>query len=527
MLRIVLLPQPEGPSRATNSPSLMRNEASSTATTSRSPSLPEARNPLRSLSISMRQRAAAALGGILAMRRLEEPVVDGVLHLDRLQAGQLAVPDLLAARPGVGLDQAVPVGDILELADLEQVGLARGRADKALDGAQDVLRAVGLDPLHRAPSGVGEGLDLLRLLVDRRGEAEVGVDRDRAADHRVPGLLLARRVDHLAPAVLLGLGRHRDGARQHVDLLGLQRAQHGVDIADADPGHLVGEAHTSHEIVRPQVRGAAERGDAEDRLLAVGPLPGGEFLHRIDALIVEILADGEAHAGRALVERVERAGRPAVLVELQDVLDVGDREVALARGEDLARLHAGAALDQLELVALVLEEALLLGDELDLVGRYRHRIDARAGLALGPCAERGHAGRRRRHADDFAAPDHKSHAYAPLVVSPRTAALAGQFVRATPSSFATGDNRRYCCCCCSWPQPFFSASKKEAKTLRMVLSAMSRVMNTTRLLRSSPSGQASSVAGGWKTCCTPWITTGLSVSLTFRMPFMRNRSGPR
>src|SRR4029077_13796165 len=43
----------------------------------------------------------------------------------------------------------------------------------------------------------------------------------------------------------------------------------------------------------------------------------------------------------------------------------------------------------------------------------------------------------------------------------------------------------------------------------MVLSAMSRVMNTTRLLRSSPSGQASSVAGGWKTCCQAWVTSGL------------------
>ena len=58
MLRMVLLPQPEGPSRATNSPSLMRNEASSTATTSR----PSARKILRSLSISMRQRSAPQAG---------------------------------------------------------------------------------------------------------------------------------------------------------------------------------------------------------------------------------------------------------------------------------------------------------------------------------------------------------------------------------------------------------------------------------------------------------------------------------
>src|SRR3954462_10483237 len=169
MLRMVLLPQPEGPSRATNSPSLMRNEASSTATTSRS----LARNPLRSLSISMRQRAAAS-GGVLCMRRLEEPVGDGILHLDRLDPAQLAVPGLLAARPGARSDQAVPVAHVLELADLEQDGFARRRADEALDRSQDGLGIAALDPLHGAPARVGEGLHLFRFLLDRGGEAEVG-----------------------------------------------------------------------------------------------------------------------------------------------------------------------------------------------------------------------------------------------------------------------------------------------------------------------------------------------------------------
>src|SRR6516165_6297502 len=96
MFRMVLLPQPEGPSRATNSPSPMRNEASSTATISR----PSTRKILRSLSISMRLRDAS--GGVLGMRRLEEPVGDRVLEPDRLlYPGELAQPDLLAA--GVGL----------------------------------------------------------------------------------------------------------------------------------------------------------------------------------------------------------------------------------------------------------------------------------------------------------------------------------------------------------------------------------------------------------------------------------------
>ena len=59
-----------------------------------------------------------------------------------------------------------------------------------------------------------------------------------------------------------------------------------------------------------------------------------------------------------------------------------------------------------------------------------------------------------------------------------------------------------------------------------------KALGSTGKSRSSvlpevPTVGEAGVAGGWKTCCTPWITTGLSVSLTFRMPFMRNRSGPR
>src|SRR5262249_16009470 len=150
MLRMVLLPQPDGPSRATNSPSLMRNVASSTATTSR----PLARKVLRSPAISMRQRAVTSGGWILGVRRLEELVGHPVLGLDRLlDAGELAVPDLFAACVGVCRDEPVPVGHVLKLADLQQVGVARGRAGEPLDGAENGLGRVGLDPLHGAPRG--------------------------------------------------------------------------------------------------------------------------------------------------------------------------------------------------------------------------------------------------------------------------------------------------------------------------------------------------------------------------------------
>src|SRR5690349_11896471 len=136
MFRMVLLPQPEGPSRATNSPSLMRNETSSTATTSR----PSAWNVLQRPAMSIRQDEDDASAGILGMRRLQELVGDGVFHLDRrLDAGELAVPDLLAAGVGLGRDQAVPVADLLQLADLQQVRVLRGGADELLDGAQDLV----------------------------------------------------------------------------------------------------------------------------------------------------------------------------------------------------------------------------------------------------------------------------------------------------------------------------------------------------------------------------------------------------
>ena len=56
---------------------------------------------------------------------------------------------------------------------------------------------------------------------------------------------------------------------------------------------------------------------------------------------------------------------------------------------------------------------------------------------------------------------------------------------------------------------------------------MPRTMKTSRLRRSAD-GQRSSQAGGWKTCCTPWITAGRSgLSATLTMPFRRRRSPPQ
>src|SRR3974390_1844981 len=67
-----------------------------------------------------------------------------------------------------------------------------------------------------------------------------------------------------------------------------------------------------------------------------------------------------------------------------------------------------------------------------------------------------------------------------------------------------------------------AAPTKASNSSRTVRSGRSRVMNTRRL-RWSSSGQCSSRAVGWNTCCTPCTTTGVSgISASFTMPLIRN-----
>src|SRR5471032_1661351 len=169
MFRMVLLPQPEGPSSATNSPSPILNEASSTATTS--PPAPRlgARKLLRSPLMSMRQRVDvdSISGGIFRLRGLEELALERLLELDRLDARELAVPDLLAAGVGVGRDHADRILHGLQLGDLELVGLGRGAADIFLDRNKRCIDAALAHELRGAPDRVGERLDLLGFLLDR------------------------------------------------------------------------------------------------------------------------------------------------------------------------------------------------------------------------------------------------------------------------------------------------------------------------------------------------------------------------
>ena len=71
-----------------------------------------------------------------------------------------------------------------------------------------------------------------------------------------------------------------------------------------------------------------------------------------------------------------------------------------------------------------------------------------------------------------------------------------------------------------------AAPRKASNSSRTVRSGRSRVMNTSRV-RWSSSGQRSSRAVGWKTCCTPCTTTGVSgISASFTMPLRRNSLSP-
>ena len=181
--------------------------------------------------------------------------------------------------------------------------------------------------------------------------------RNLAADILVPDRLIGAVEQQRAPALLLRIVEQRQRTDQHIDLLGFQRAQHGVDIAGADPGDLVVEPHGFHVIGRPDMVGAAERRHRDDRLAAVGPFPFRQRLQRGDALVLQILADDEHHRIRSGVDRHQHPPGAAVIGQLHRMGDVADADIALRGGDDLAGLDAAAALHQLAVEPGVLEDS--------------------------------------------------------------------------------------------------------------------------------------------------------------------------
>src|SRR4051794_28288374 len=128
MLRTVLLPDPDGPSSATNSPGLIENDTSFTASRTSPPSWNDFDSPGTStLSSAAVSRDTGALSGRIRLaRRVDELGRDHVVDGHRLDAGELAEPDLRSALEPGRVDDAVVIGDLLHQLDLEQVRLLRG-----------------------------------------------------------------------------------------------------------------------------------------------------------------------------------------------------------------------------------------------------------------------------------------------------------------------------------------------------------------------------------------------------------------
>src|ERR1035437_1074086 len=129
-----------------------------------------------------------------------------------------------------------------------------------------------------------------------------------------------------------------------------------------------------HEEVRPEMRGATNGGNTQDRLAATRSLPRREFLQRVYATVIQIPANDKVLTRRPRVRGVPPPGRAPMSIELETVKDVFNREIHFAGRHDLARLYPAAALDQLEVEALVLAEPLLQGDVLLLIAGYGDRI---------------------------------------------------------------------------------------------------------------------------------------------------------
>src|SRR5580704_18015742 len=266
-----------------------------------------------------------------------------------------------------------------------------------------------LDPLRRTPQRGDVGLHLRRVLVDRRLHREVAGHRDLAADIFVPDRFVSAIEQQRSPALLLRLVQKGKRTHEHIDLLAFERAEHGVDIAGADPGDFLGQSHRLHIIRRPDVVGAAERGHRDDRLAAVGPLPFSELLQRGDALIPEILADDEHHGAAAGVGGQQDSPWPPVIGELHRMGNVADANNALRRGDDLTRLDAAAALDELAVEAGVLEVAGAVGDELRLIDRHGDGIDGTAAFFFSPNLPQGEAGATGDHGQRRPAGDEGRH----------------------------------------------------------------------------------------------------------------------
>src|ERR1700676_5412817 len=222
MLRMVLLPEPDGPSRATNSPRRTLNETSRTA----SIAVPASWKDLLNALTSMRRTSGNPGNGVADMpcafkssrssRIGFSSIFDkGRTHHfgngEQLDAGHFPKPDFFAARKTCRIDGGVIVDDFLQGRDFEDVGAARRAADIGLDRLIDLVWRMCLDPLGGSPDRRNERLHLGRVLVDCRLYGEMRRHWNLAADILVPDRLVRSVEQQCSPALLRGLVEQRQG----------------------------------------------------------------------------------------------------------------------------------------------------------------------------------------------------------------------------------------------------------------------------------------------------------------------------
>src|SRR5262249_36909517 len=156
-LRTVLLPEPEGPSSATNSPRLMLNDTSRTASTSPPPSW----KLLARFFTSMRGNASTAgsvtdapSSGSAWERRagfVDESRSHDLADCEWLDACHLAEPDFGTTFETHCIEPPVVVRNLLDDRYLGNVGILGRGTDIGLYDVIDFLGLMRSDPLARAP----------------------------------------------------------------------------------------------------------------------------------------------------------------------------------------------------------------------------------------------------------------------------------------------------------------------------------------------------------------------------------------
>src|SRR6185503_2030886 len=359
MLSTVDLPQPEGPTSATNSPSRTSRDTPATARTSRAPST----KVFSRSRIAIRTRETVTASRLVLRLRLPDEA-----HVHRLRVRDGLVerggdPHLLAAGVVGLVHHEVPVEDGAVVAHRLEHGLAGECLHVGLVKEIHDFVVFGLpDPLLRAVARVHIGLDEVGRLLDRLLEAVAHGDRDAPAENAIPGLLVQDVVDGPPEPLAHRRGLPLRDGHDRVELTALEAAQHGGGGPPAHPLHVVvhgfavGRLDVLAYVDAVDVRAGAD-GGRRDHRLAPHELLVAERLHALHALVEEVFAHHYVGVRAAVVGCEQDDGVPTFLRGLEGVIGIAEGEHRLTRRHRLHHTRAAARDDEVRrLDPLLLEE---------------------------------------------------------------------------------------------------------------------------------------------------------------------------